>query len=118
MVTFIIKVTTVFPISTGTDYAKICFAVNMQASHVSAAPSSFNESFTSGAIVKMSFITLRLVQCTNINRNCFDVCPALSTRHFVVKLNLAFDTLFDLTFFAKEVLVALVDEAEVAAVWC
>ena len=118
MVTFIIKVTTVFPISTGTDYTKLRFAVNMQASHVSAAPSSFNESFTSGAIVKMSFITLRLVQCTNIDRNCFDACSALSTRHFVVKLNLAFDTLFDPTLFAKEVLVAFVDEAKVAAVWC
>lgn len=118
MISYIIIVTTVFPISTGTYDTKICPAVNLQASHVSAAPSSFNESATSGAIVKMSFITLRLVQCTNVNRNCFDVCPALSTRHSVVKLNLAFDTLFESTLFAKEVLVALVDEAEVAAVWC
>ena len=66
----------------------------------------------------MSSITPRLVQCTNIDGNCFDACPALSTRHSVVKLNLAFDTLFDPTLFAKEVLVAFVDEAKVAAVWC
>jgi len=113
-------VTTVFPISTGTDYTKLCFAVNLQASQVSAAHSSFIESVTSGAVVIMSFITLRLVQCTNIDRNCIDVCLTLSTRHSVVKLNLAFDTLFDFTHFAKEVLVLvlLVDEAEVAAVWC
>ena len=85
---------------------------------MSAATRSFNESVTSGAKVINSPITRRLVQGTNINRNCFDVCPALSTRHSVVKLNLALDTLFDLTLFTKEVLVALVDEAEVAAVWC
>ncbi len=110
--------TTILPISTATDHTKLCSAANLQASHVSAATSSFNESVTSGAKVINSFITRRLVQCTNIDRNCINVCLTLSTRHSVVKLNLAFDTLFDLTLFAKEVLVALVDEAEVAAVWC
>ena len=118
MVTLPTIVTTVFPISTGTDDTKLCFAVNLQASNVKAATSSFNESVTFGANVIMSSITPRLVKCTNINLIWIDTCPALSTRHFVVKLNLAFDTLFDPTLFAKEVLVALVDEAEVAAVWC
>ena len=110
--------TTILPISTATDHTKFCSAANLQASHVSAATRSFNESVTSGAKVINSSITRLLVQGTNINRNCFDVCPALSTRLSVVKLNLAFDTLFDPTLFAKEVLVAFVDEAKVAAVWC